>query len=63
MADVERAYLCDGHGCDKNCGDMPAEEWQKHYCHHTKDESHAKNKVRRKRKWVFDGGKFLERES
>lgn len=45
------AYICDGHGCDRNCADMRPEEWAKYQCHHTLDESHAANKVRRNRKF------------
>lgn len=54
------AYVCDGHGCDKNCADMPKEEWDKYCCHHTTDESHARNKCRRNRKFTTskNGEKF-----
>lgn len=33
------AYLCDGKGCGKQCANLPKEEWDKHPCHHTTDES------------------------
>lgn len=47
---TDRAYLCDGYGCDKQCGStLTAEEWKKYECHHTKDEKHARNKCRRSR--------------
>ena len=60
---TERAYLCDGHGCKKNCADtMSTEAWEKYECHHTLDGNHAKNKVARRRKWQFQGGKFIEIE-
>lgn len=36
-------YLCDGEACDKNCPNVD--------CHHTIDETHAKNKIRRNRKF------------
>lgn len=35
-------YICDGNACDKPCYGE---------CQHTSDESHAKNKVRRNRKF------------
>ena len=57
---TERAYLCDGTGCAKMCANLPEEEWKKHPCHHTLDEKHAKNKCRRKRKFVLDHGKMME---
>ena len=63
MFKTERAYVCDGHGCPKNCADtMTPEEWKKYECHHTLDVNHAKNKVARKRKWSLSGGKFMEIE-
>ena len=59
----ERAYVCDGYGCDKKCAEtMTAEEWKKYYCHHTLDEKHAKNKVRRTRKFTVEKGKYMEIE-
>lgn len=52
------AYVCDGHGCDKQCADtMTAEQWYGYKCHHTMDESHAANKVRRNRKFKCDKDK------
>ena len=47
------AYFCDGRACDRQCADDP-EAWAKHSCHHTTDESHAKNKCRRTRKFEVD---------
>lgn len=61
----ERAYICDGRGCEKMCGEkLTPEEWEKYPCHHTLDEKHAKNKCRRKRKFEYfgDKNKFLEVE-
>ena len=58
-----RAYLCDGYGCDEKCAEKAPEEWAKHNCHHTIDEKHAKNKIRRERKWAMcEDGKLLEIE-
>lgn len=58
-----RAYLCDGYGCDEKCAEKSPEEWAKHNCHHTIDEKHARNKIRRDRKWaVCEDGKLLEVE-
>lgn len=55
------AYLCDGHGCDKNCADtMTKDEWEKYHCHHTTDEAHAKNKIARKRKFKYDSKGMIE---
>lgn len=45
------AYLCDGYGCEKQCATMRSEEWAKYQCHHTFDENHAVNKIRRNRKF------------
>ena len=60
---TERAYVCDGHGCKKNCADtMTPEEWKKYVCHHTLDQNHAKNKVARRRKFKFEHGKMMEVE-
>lgn len=60
---TERAYLCNGEGCAKQCAkNMTPEEWAKNPCHHTLDERFAKNKVRRKRKFVCDHGKLIEVE-
>ena len=52
--DPKVAYICDGQGCDKQCGNMKPEEWAKYPCHHTFDESHARNKIRRDRKFRCD---------
>lgn len=61
MPKIEHAYLCDGHGCKRNCADtMTPEEWGKYECHHTTDVKYAKNKVARQRKWKFERGKFFE---
>jgi hypothetical protein len=59
---TERAYLCDGRGCKEMCANKTPEEWDKHPCHHTLDEKHAKNKCRRKRKFVCDKGHMMEVE-
>lgn len=60
---TERAYVCDGHGCKKNCGDtMTPDEWKRYECHHTLDQNHAKNKIARKRKWEFKHEKMFEIE-
>lgn len=46
------AYLCDGHACEKQCAsNMSPKEWAEYECHHTRDESHARNKCRRDRKF------------
>jgi len=61
--DTNRAYLCDGFGCDERCGLKKPEEWAKYECHHTINEAHAKNKIRRHRKWrACKDGKFVEVE-
>lgn len=61
--DRNRAYLCDGYGCDEKCAEKTAEEWAKHECHHTLKEEHARNKCRRDRKWNYCGdGKMIEKE-
>lgn len=55
MPKNERAYLCDGYGCDKKCGEnLTPEEWKNYICHHTLDEKHARNKVRRDRKFATE---------
>ena len=60
---TERVYICDGHGCKKNCGDtMTSEEWKNYPCHHTLDQNHAKNKIARDRKWKIIKGKMSEIE-
>lgn len=64
MSKSNRAYLCDGYGCDEKCAEKTSEEWAKHECHHTIDEAHARNKIRRDRKWaVCEDGKLLEVEA
>lgn len=57
---TERAYFCDGKACHEQCANKTPEEWAKHPCHHTTDETHAKNKCRRKRKFVSENGKMME---
>lgn len=59
---TERAYLCDGKACGEMCANKTPEDWDKHPCHHTLDEKHAKNKCRRERKFVCDHGKMMEVE-
>lgn len=60
---TKRAYLCDGTACERQCAKtMTPEEWKEYPCHHTMDENHAKNKIRRKRKFVLDKGEFIEVE-
>lgn len=55
------AYLCNGEGCSKQCAKtMSPEEWAKYQCHHTFDEKFAKTKVRRDRKFKFDGKNYRE---
>ena len=55
------AYFCDGHGCPRQCADtMTPEEWEKHDCHHTREEAHAKNKCRRSRKFKVIKGDYFE---
>ena len=39
-------YICDGKACNKNCAENGFE-----YCKHTENENHAKNKIRRERKF------------
>lgn len=56
------AYLCDGKACGKQCANLPKEEWDKHPCHHTTDESHARNKVRRARKFEHHKDGMVEVE-
>ena len=50
-------YLCDGKACNRNCAVNGFSE-----CKHTKDETHAKNKIRRERKFVKEGGFMVEKE-
>lgn len=55
------AYVCDGKGCKQMCAEtMSKEEWAHYCCHHTEDESHAANKVRRNRKFQVTDGKAFE---
>lgn len=56
------AYLCDGAACEKMCKNLPPEERAKHPCKHTLKEEHAKNKVRRERKFKMVKGGFVEVE-
>lgn len=44
MADY--LYLCDGNGCKRNCAENGYKE-----CTHTQKEEHARNKIRRQRKF------------
>lgn len=61
--EYKRAYLCDGYGCDEKCAEKDPEEWKNHNCHHTIDEKHARNKIRRNRKWAMcEGDKLIEIE-
>ena len=61
MPRFERAYLCNGYGCDKKCAEnLTAEEWKNYPCHHTLNENYARNKCRRTRRWVCEHGKFME---
>lgn len=37
-------YVCDGHGCDRDCASiMSVDEWKHSECHHTPDIAHAVN--------------------
>ena len=57
------AYLCDGTACAKMCANLSEEERANHRCKHTLDETHAKNKCRRKRKIrVYKDGSAYEVE-
>lgn len=52
MSKNNYAYLCDGMACDRQCAKtMTPKEWAEYECHHTRDESHARNKCRRDRKF------------
>lgn len=51
-------YLCDGKACKRNCAENGFDE-----CIHTKDENHARNKIRRDRKFTMDNGFMVEKES
>lgn len=50
-------YLCDGKACARNCAENGYAE-----CKHTHNEKHAKNKVRRDRKFTYDNGTMIEQE-
>lgn len=50
-------YLCDGKACSRNCAETGFSE-----CIHTKNEAHAKNKIRRERKMVKEGSFMVEKE-
>ena len=52
---MDYLYICDGKACDRNC----AENGFK-YCRHTQDEDHAKNKIRRQRKFMNQNGAMFE---
>ena len=63
MKNEKAFYICDGCACGKQCAKtMTAEEWAKASCHHTNNENHAKNKVRRNRKFTCSGGRYIEVE-
>lgn len=48
MKNIYYKYLCDGRACKRMCADNG---YGNSSCRHTGDESHAKNKVRRDRKF------------
>ena len=50
-------YLCDGKACKRNCADVGYD-----MCIHTQDENHARNKVRRNRRFIKDGNLMVENE-
>ena len=60
--DNKYLYICDGCACKRQCAKtMTADEWKKHTCHHTEDEKHAVNKIRRERKFRNNGnGAYVE---
>lgn len=62
MKSKKIAYLCDGTACDKMCVNKTPEEWAAFSCHHTVHEEHARNKVRRKRKFKTHKGGLVEVE-
>lgn len=62
MKYINRAYLCDGLACNKMCANLSKEERDKIPCKHTLKEEHAKNKVRRDRKFKIVRGGFVEVE-
>ena len=47
-------YICNGEGCSKECN--------KTTTHYTSNENFAKNKIRRKRKFVLKDGIMFELE-
>lgn len=53
----EHLYLCDGKACDRNCAENGYAE-----CKHTHDESHAKTKCRRDRRFRAEEGCLIEKE-
>ena len=56
------AYLCDGKACARMCANLSAEELKDVQCKHTLNEEHAKNKVRRNRKFKNIRGGLVEVE-
>lgn len=56
------AYLCDGKACSRQCANLSKDEWDKHPCHHTTDETHARNKVKRNRKFEHHKDGMVEVE-
>lgn len=59
----DRLYLCDGYACDEKCAEKSKADWDAYNCHHTSDESHARNKCRRSRKWAtYKEGAMVEVE-
>ena len=60
---TERAYLCDGTACEKQCANtMTPEQWKNYPCHYTTDERFARIKCRRERRWTYSNGKMMEVE-
>lgn len=57
MSKTKCFYLCDGKSCNRNCAEVGFAE-----CHHTKDENHAKNKIRRERKFTCERDFMVEVE-
>ena len=56
------AYLCDGKACSRMCANLSAEELKDIPCKHTLKEEHAKNKIRRDRKFKNVKGALVEVE-
>ena len=52
---MDYLYICDGRACERNCAENGFA-----YCAHTRDENHAKNKIRRQRKFVVKNGAMTE---